>query len=283
MKFITLLYVSVLFINYSFSQSDTIYFQKRRYITYSTILGSYSAGMFALYQTWYKNYPQSNFHWFNDKNEWLQMDKIGHSFTSYHITEQLHQQFLWSGYSNNQSLLLSSILSFSMMTGIEIFDAYSEKWGASSYDILSNFVGTFFFTGQMLIFKKQMFHIKFSFYPSSYAQKRPEALGYHLPEQIIKDYNGQTYWLSINLHNAGLTSIPQWFELSFGYGAEGMIYATGNLNQYRQYYFSFDINPNYLKFRNKWIKAIFIPFKIIKFPFPTLEYSQRNFKVYYLK
>ncbi len=111
------------------------------------------------------------------KNEWLQMDKIGHTFTSYHITEQLHQQFLWSGYSNNQSLLLSSILSFSMMTGIEIFDAYSEKWGASTYDILSNFVGTFFFTGQMLIFKKQMFHIKFSFYPSSYARKRPEALG----------------------------------------------------------------------------------------------------------
>ncbi|HVZ98292.1 MAG TPA: hypothetical protein VG847_15520, partial [Chitinophagaceae bacterium] len=27
---------------------------------------------------WYKKFPHSRFHFFNDNNEWLNMDKIGH-------------------------------------------------------------------------------------------------------------------------------------------------------------------------------------------------------------
>jgi hypothetical protein len=42
---------------------------------------------------------------------------------------------------------------------------------------------------------------KFSFHLTDYASKRPDVLGSNLPERIIKDYNGQTYWLSVNLHS----------------------------------------------------------------------------------
>jgi hypothetical protein len=41
---------------------------------------------------------------------------------------------------------------------------------------------------------------KFSFHTTQYAQYRPNVLGSSLAEQILKDYNGQTYWLSVNLH-----------------------------------------------------------------------------------
>ena len=52
-------------------------------------------------------------------------------------------------------------------------------------------------------------------------------LGSSLPEQILKDYNGQTYWFSANLHSFFKKSkIPKWFNIAVGYGAEGMI--TGN-------------------------------------------------------
>lgn len=42
-------------------------------------VGTYSLGLFAMNELWYKNYPKSNFHFINDNSSWLQMDKMGHS------------------------------------------------------------------------------------------------------------------------------------------------------------------------------------------------------------
>jgi hypothetical protein len=39
-----------------------------------------------------------------------------------------------------------------------------------------------------------------SLHLTDYASKRPDVLGSNL-ERTIKDYNGQTYWLSVNLHS----------------------------------------------------------------------------------
>ena len=34
---------------------------------------------------WYKKFPRSKFHFFNDNAEWLNMDKLGHATTAYNI------------------------------------------------------------------------------------------------------------------------------------------------------------------------------------------------------
>ncbi len=39
--------------------------------------------MVGLYSAWYSNYPQTNFHFFNDNNEWKQVDKVGHAYSAY--------------------------------------------------------------------------------------------------------------------------------------------------------------------------------------------------------
>src|ERR1700716_565760 len=36
-----------------------------------------------LYYLWYKKFPKTRFHFFNDNAEWLQMDKVGHMTTAY--------------------------------------------------------------------------------------------------------------------------------------------------------------------------------------------------------
>jgi hypothetical protein len=38
-----------------------------------------------LNQLWYADYPKSDFHFINDNAEWLQMDKAGHIYSSYHL------------------------------------------------------------------------------------------------------------------------------------------------------------------------------------------------------
>jgi hypothetical protein len=40
-----------------------------------------------------------------------------------------------------------------------------------------------------------------NFHSTKRAALRPDVLGSSLPEKNSKDYNGQTYWLSINLHS----------------------------------------------------------------------------------
>src|SRR5215218_9323810 len=59
-------------------------FNKKRVklIAATNVIG-YSAAMAGLYSAWYKDYPQSKFHTFNDIDEWKQIDKFGHVYSAY--------------------------------------------------------------------------------------------------------------------------------------------------------------------------------------------------------
>ena len=41
---------------------------------------AYGGTLIALNNAWYKDYPKTSFHTFNDSKEWLQMDKVGHAW-----------------------------------------------------------------------------------------------------------------------------------------------------------------------------------------------------------
>ena len=48
-------------------------------------------------------------------------------------------------------------------------------------------------------------------------------------QQVLKDYNGQTYWLSANIWSFNKESnFPRWLNVAFGYGADGMLYGENN-------------------------------------------------------
>jgi hypothetical protein len=64
----------------------------------------------------------------------------------------------------------------------------------SRYNLLALFVS------QEITWWKERITPKFSFHTTQYAQYRPNVLGSSLAE--TKDYNGQTYWLSVNLHSS---------------------------------------------------------------------------------
>src|SRR5690242_7933555 len=53
-------------------------------VEYSSLV-AYPVSMYWLYTQWYQSYPQSRFHFFNDVDEWNQMDKAGHLMTAYSI------------------------------------------------------------------------------------------------------------------------------------------------------------------------------------------------------
>src|SRR5574337_956548 len=55
-----------------------INYTSRKWIVGMGTAAVYGTSFIYLSEAWYKGYPRSAFHTFNDFGEWMQMDKIGH-------------------------------------------------------------------------------------------------------------------------------------------------------------------------------------------------------------
>lgn len=266
--------------------SDSLNNSRRNAVVLSQV--ALSAGtFFALNSLWYADYDKSDFHWINDNGEWKQMDKVGHAFTTYQLSRNTYDIYRWSGMSEKSSLLWAGLSSWTYVSAIEYFDGKSAKWGASATDLAANTAGSLLFVGQELLWKEQRIQLKYSFHTTPYAGARPDALGNGIGEQFIKDYNGQTYWLSVNVKSfLKSEKIPAWLNLAFGYGAEGMTtgedYPLANSvffpekNRIRQYYFSLDADLTRIRTNSHLLKTVFSVVNTVKIPFPTLEINSRG-------
>src|ERR1700753_4066513 len=65
---------------------------------------------------WYKKFPHSRFHYFNDNNEWLNVDKVGHATTAYNIAAIQSDLLRWGGVRNATSAWIGTLTAFSFMT-----------------------------------------------------------------------------------------------------------------------------------------------------------------------
>lgn len=110
--------------------------------------------LIGLNQLWYADYPRSDFHFINDNSEWLQMDKAGHAFSSYHLGRFGSEMLGWSGASTKKQLLYGAGIGFAFLTAVEALDGFSSQWGASAGDIIANASGTALYVSQELIWKE---------------------------------------------------------------------------------------------------------------------------------
>jgi hypothetical protein len=272
--------------------SDSLNQKKRNTVFISETL--LAAGtLIGLNQLWYADYPRSSFHFINDNAEWLQMDKLGHTYSSYQLGRFGAEMLYWSGASKKQQLIYGAGLGFAFLGSVEILDGFSSQWGASLGDIASNAAGTAMYVSQELIWSEQRIVPKISFHTTQYASYNPSVLGSSLSEQILKDYNGQTYWLSANLYSFfKKETIPKWVNIAVGYGAEGMIrgnnealatFSGENPERFRQFYLSLDVDLTKIETKSPFLRSIFSVLNTIKIPAPALEYSSHSgLKFHYL-
>ena len=241
--------------------------------------------LLGLNQLWYSDYKRSKFHTINDNSEWLQMDKLGHTFTAYQLGKFGSQALNWSGVSEKKQLLYGATLGFSFLTAVEVLDGFSQEWGFSWGDFMANASGTGLYVGQELLWKEQRITLKYSFHQTQYASQRPDKLGDGFLEEVLKDYNGQTYWLSVNLHSFFKESkLPKWINVAFGYGGEGMLAGTTNVqnlvlneeNRTRQYYLSLDLDLSKIKTNSHVLRTLLDVFNVVKIPFPAVEFNGKN-------
>ncbi|ARV08113.1 DUF2279 domain-containing protein [Winogradskyella sp. PC-19] len=269
-------------INQFLKPSDTLNKSRRNalIITQSSLA---AVTLIGLDQLWYADFKRSKFRTTNDNSQWLQMDKLGHVYASYQIGRVGAESLSWTGVSRKDQLIYGATLGFTFLTAVEVFDGFSEEWGFSWGDMLANAGGTGLYVGQELLWKEQRIALKYSFSKTDFAPLNPNKLGNGFTEEFLKDYNGQTYWLSFNLNSFLKTDfIPNWLNFAFGYGADGML--TGkddnlvfpNQDRYRQFYMSFDIDLTRIKTNSNLLKTLFSVFNTVKVPMPTLEFNGKN-------
>lgn len=264
--------------------SDTLNKPRRN----AVILTEVSLGTLTLVgldQLWYKDFPRSKFHTINDADEWLQMDKLGHAFSAYQLGKVGADALQWSGVQNKNQLLYGATLGFTFLTAVEVLDGYSTEWGFSWSDMAANAAGTGLYVGQELLWDEQRILLKYSFHQTKYASQRPDKLGNGFMEEFLKDYNGQTYWLSANVNSFVKSStLPDWLNVAFGYGADGMLTGKNEIidnvytsqNRQRQYYLSLDVDLSKIKTNSRLLRSLFDIFNTIKVPFPTLEFNGKK-------
>lgn len=265
-----------------FKKSDTLNKKRRNIVLISESVLTGGA-LLALNELWYKEYPQSSFHFINDNNDWLQMDKVGHFMSSYYLGKISMELLDWSGVSKKNQLIYGATYGFAFLTAIEVLDGFSTQWGASLGDVVANASGTALLVGQELLWNEQRITVKYSFQQTKYAVQRPETLGENFLQQTLKDYNGQTYWLSANIWSFNKEGkFPKWLNLALGYGANGML--SGNKNTltntiqdpYRQFYLSLDVDLTKVTTNSKFLKSLFSVVNFIKIPSPTLEFNTKG-------
>lgn len=252
-------------------------------------IAGYTGSMLLLNEAWYKNHPRSSFHFHDDLHDWKQMDKGGHIVSAYHLSRFSHFSFRWAGLNNQQSALWGSVSANLFLATIEVLDGFSEEWGASWSDFAANLTGSASFYFQQIYWQEQKISWKYSFSQSGLQKYRPDLLGSNLAENMLKDYNGITYWLSFNLHSllGKPENIPPWLNLSAGYGANGMLGSISNpashngeplpyFDRYRSFYLAPDIDYSRIRVNSEILQSILNTLNFIKFPAPAIEYNTVN-------
>ncbi len=266
---------------------------------------AYTGVVIGLDRAWYANYARGSFHFFDDWSGWRQMDKLGHSMTTYFESKWIFDMYKWSGVERKKAAWIGFGSGMLFQTTIEVLDGFSNKWGFSWHDITFNLLGAGLFIGQEYAFSEQRFILKMSTHRPSYsdaplmaintnqyttlANRATDLFGSSFPELFFKEYNGQTIWLSANISsfiNKAHNFPPKWLNIAVGYGVENMYGAESNewadsegnqfiappeYQPYSQFYLSLDIDFDRIPTKHKWLKTIFSFLNVFKVPFPTLE------------
>jgi len=252
--------------------------KKRRNILLISEVSAYTIALVGLNELWYANYPKSSFHFINDNNEWLQMDKLGHMTASYYTGVAGIKAYEWAGFSRKKAIWYGGLTGSFFLTIIEVLDGHSAEWGASSGDLIANTGGSLLAIGQALKWNEQRIHLKYSYFPTQFANNNPDQLGSSHLERALKDYNGQTYWISFNLKSLMQIendNFPSWLSISLGHSATNMStpFAENDETREREFFLSFDVDLNRIKTNNKTLDAILHTFGFLKFPAPALKYA----------
>lgn len=248
----------------------------------------YTGGLVYLNHVWYKDRDKVPFHFYNDIAGYNQIDKFGHATTAFVESNFSYYSLRKVGVPKNKALIIGGSMGFLMQLPIEIADGLNEGWGFSWGDIAANTMGSVLMATQEYFFDNQIVLMKFSYWPTVYAEMANGYLGNKPLEGLQDDYNGHTYWFSANINSIIKNDwLPPWLNIATGYSAGGMFGEFENITQYngviipetqryRQFFLSLDVDWTKIPTNSTFLEVLFRGLNIIKVPFPALQFNTKG-------
>lgn len=239
------------------------------------LMGGSTAAIMAgihVYQSngWWKDNRRS-FHFREDFQYALHVDKIGHFYAANLLTVLLNRAFLWTNAEEPTSLYLGAGLSTLFQTFLEVEDGFS-AWGFDRVDFAADVAGALYPVAQYHAPALRNFNFKFSYVPS----KNINAPG-AFPGQkhlLMDDYEGQTFWLSVNVNELLPGTVepywPDFLALAVGYGGRDIL---GD-RPYRVAYIALDYDMTRIIPRSTgFLRALGDALNFIHFPAPAVRFT----------
>ncbi len=191
------------------------------------------------------DWGSSGFHfknegWFGTDTKYGGMDKLGHAYTGYLLTEYFSQRVAHEVDDPNGAIITGAILGMGVQTYIEFFDGFSGGHGFSYEDLIADGVGVgFSFLRNTVPGMADKLDFRLEYIQSDYANFAPAT-----------DYAGQKYVLALKL--AGFDELKEtplrFVELQAGYFTQGYTDAEreAGVERRREPYLAVGVNLNEL-------------------------------------
>jgi hypothetical protein len=217
---------------------------------------------------WWKDQRQA-FHFVNDNNYALGMDKIGHFYAGNLLAHAFSSGLEAGNLTIEQSALYGSAASLLFELYVEIEDGYGPDWGFSPGDLAGDVLGAAFSLSQYYYPFLKNFQTRFSYIPSDKMRN-----GTHRGGNMIDDYEGQKYWLSFRMKNLlpeGVSNYwPSFLMLSVGMGVSNLDGSGGGI---REFFVAFDLDAEEIPLYGKGWQFVKNTLNYFHFPMPGIRVS----------
>jgi hypothetical protein len=231
-----------------------------------------------LKEFWYE-WPTTSFHSINiadDFEKYKGMDKMGHFLHAYFASSLFSRGYRWTGFERENSIWYGALTGWLWMLQIEIADGFFAEWGFSWGDLWANTAGSGFSLLQQL-------------YPSALGGIQPkisyqksDALKEHRynnnSKSMIDDYEGMTFWLTVNVHHYLPKNVqkefPKWLAplgIAVGHSAKGI--ADHPQGGVREIFLGldYDLRKIPLGDKSEIIRFLKSELNIIRLPLPAIK------------
>ncbi len=240
----------------------------------STTLIAYGAAYWLVFDKGWWGENGSDFHFENDFDYALNLDKLGHFASGVALGELFYEGYRWAGVSEFYSYLFAGLSAMSTHIAIDIKDGFAPSWGFSIFDVLSGSLGGFLPMAERYVPLFKYVDLKWSYWINTKVYYRQD---HQASDGIFTDdYVNQTYWASFKpyrlLPAAARRYYPSWLAIAAGISIdEGVFIKHYEGTPHREVYIALDYDLEALRPQSRWARFLVKTLNYFKLPAPTVQ------------
>lgn len=223
---------------------------------------------------WWSGDESRGFHFENDFDYALNLDKLGHFAAGVAIGEFFYEGYRWAGTSEFQAYLFAGLSALATHIAIDVKDGFAPDWGFSIFDVLSGGLGGFLPMAERYVPAFKYIDLKWSYWinTNAYYNHEHDASG----GIFTDDYVNHTYWLSLKpyrlLPEAARKYYPSWLAIAVGLSIDDSIFLEEpHPKPHREVYIALDYDLEAFRPQSRMARTIIKALNYFKLPAPTIQ------------